>query len=109
MSSRKDRRRRLADQFFDRKLCVGTLRSVCARCSMNGLTSGRYSYSAGRVGGVLLECERQLGAALDVREQRAEGAETESSQRFVQLRSAHDHEFGYAAGGSSPLWHSGHQ
>ena len=61
------------------------------------------------VGAVLLESERQVGAALQLLEQRTERAEAKSPETVEQLRSAHDHNCAYAVFGSSPFWHSGHQ
>ena len=62
-----------------------------------------------RVRRVFLERELQFRTALDVPEQGAERPEAEGPQGGVQVRSAHDHGSAYAAGGSSPFWHSGHQ
>jgi hypothetical protein len=60
-------------------------------------------------GGVLLEGERQLGAALELHKECAERTEREGPEGRIQLWSTHDHDFDYAVLGSSPVWHRGHQ
>lgn len=110
MSAREDRRRRLAQQLVDGELRVGPL-AQRVRPVLDERLDERSVLVQRRlcVGGVLLERERKLRPTLDVREQRAEGAEAESPQRRVELRSAYDHNCAYAVAGSSPFWHAGHQ
>ena len=50
-------------------------------------TSGRYSYSVGRFGpGVLLERDREVGAALELEAEVEERAEAEAAERGEELR-----------------------
>ena len=110
MRAREDRGGRLAQQLVDRELRVGSRsQRVCAVLDERLHERAVLVERRLRVGGVLLEGERQLGAALDLREQRAERPEAESPQSVVQLRSAHGHDCAYAVCGSSPLWQVGHQ
>ena len=101
---------RLAEQLLDGELCVRPL-SERVRAVLDERLHERAVLVQRRlgVGGVLFEGERQLGAALDLREQRAERPEAESPQSGEQVRSAHGHDSAYAVFGSSPLWQCGHQ
>ena len=108
--AREDRGRGLAAQLVDRELRVGpSSKHVRARLDER-LDEWPILVERGPVVGVvLLEGERQVGAALQIGEQRTERAEAESPEGVEELRSAHDHGSAYAVFGSSPFWHPGHQ
>src|SRR5262249_8616874 len=110
MCAREDRRRRLTHQLLDRELRVGALPQGVRPMVDEGLDQRAVLVQCGlRIRGVLLERELELLAAVDVPEQGAESPETERPERGVELRSTHNHGSRYAAGGSSPFWHCGHQ
>ena len=108
--AREDRGRRLATELVHRKLRVGSApERVRARLDERFDEGPVLVERRPVVGAVLLESERQVGAALQLLEQRTERAEAKSPETVEQLRSAHDHNCAYAVFGSSPFWHSGHQ
>ena len=108
--AREDRGRGLAAELVHRKLRVGSS-SERVRARLDERFDERPVLVERRpvVGAVLLEGERQVGAALQLLEQRTERAEAKSPKTVEELRSAHDHNCAYAVFGSSPFWHSGHQ
>ena len=108
--TREDRGRGLAAELVHRKLRVGSSpQRVRARFDERFDERPVLVERRPVVGAVLLEGERQVGAALQLLEQRAERAEAESPETVEELRSAHDHNCAYAVFGSSPFWHPGHQ
>jgi hypothetical protein len=59
---------------------------------------------------VLLEDERDVGAAVDVTCEQREARKREQAERTVQMRRAYGHTYRYALGSSFPAhWHVGHQ
>ena len=108
--AREDRRRGLAPKLVDGELCVWTS-AQRVRARLDERLDERPVLVERRpvVGAVLLEGEREVGAAFQLLQKRTERAEGKGPQGLMKLWSAHDHELTYAVFGSSPLWHSGHQ
>ena len=110
MCTREDRRCGLAPELVDGELCIRTSsQRVCVRLDERLDERSVLVERRPVVGAVLLEGEREIGAAFQLLQKRTERAESKGPQGLVKLRSAHDHELTYAVFGSSPLWHSGHQ
>ena len=108
MRAREDRRRRLAPQLLERDRRVFPLRELRAagvdvRADERAVLVERWP--AARA--VLLEGERDLRALLDLLREEAERTQAEGPEHAVERRRSHTPR--YAPGGSSPLWHPGHQ
>ena len=110
MCAREDRRGGLAPELVDGELRIRTS-AQRVRARLDERLDERSVLVERRpvVGAVLLEGEREVGAAFQLLQKRTKRAERKGPQALVKLWSAHDHELTYAVFGSSPLWHPGHQ
>ena len=108
MRAREDRGRRLAPELLQGDRCVlAPLELRAARLDVRRDERPVLVERGPARSSVLLERERDLRALLDLLREEAERAEAERAQDTVQRRRLHT--AGYAPGGSSPLWHPGHQ
>ena len=105
-----DGRRRLAAELLDRDPGVGQ-RSEPLRARVHVRAHERSILVERGLAarGVLLEGERNLGAALHIPRQERKPREAEAAKRAVQVGRAYGHACDYAPDGSFPVWHPGHQ
>jgi hypothetical protein len=104
-----DGRRRLTAELLDRDPGVGQRSSRSARVHVRAHERSVLVERGLAARGVLLEGERNLGAALHVPHQERKPREAEAAERAVQVGRACGHACDYAPDGSFPVWQPGHQ